>query len=134
MHLYGEILTGVDELHQQGKLVAELLIDFLSDEQTLVLVDQFYQRQSLIDIINQSSVHGHALMSGNTTDFPTLAHIGLRIENTFERCNLITTPDGGLQIRLKFIWLHLFLFFAMSFLIVSTEAAVVSPSSGVFMQ
>ena len=134
MHLYGEILTGVDELHQQGKLVAELLIDFLSDEQTFVFIDQLYQRQSLIDIVNQPAVHGHTLMSGNTTDFPTLAHIGLRIENTLEGRNLIATPDRGLQIRLKFIWLHLFLFFAMSFLIVSTEAAVVSPSSGVFMQ
>ena len=107
VHLYGQILTGVDELYQEGELVAELLIDFLSDEQSLVLVDQFNERQSLIDIINQSSVHGHTLMSGYATDFPALTHIGLRIENTLEGRNLIATPNSGLQIRLKFVWFHL---------------------------
>ena len=33
-------------------------------------------------------------------------HIWMSNENTLEWCNLIATPDGGLQIWLKFVWFH----------------------------
>jgi hypothetical protein len=46
-------------------------------------------------------------MAWHTADFPTLAHIGLGIEDAFEGRYLIASPDGGLQIRLKFVGLHL---------------------------
>ena len=45
-------------------------------------------------------------MAWYTTDFPTLTDIGLSIEDAFEGGNLIAAPDGGLQIRLKFIGFH----------------------------
>ena len=106
MHLYGEVLTGVDEFYEEWKLIAELLVDLLAYQQFLVLVDELYQRQSLIDIIHQSAIDGHALMAWHTADLPTLADIGLGIEDPFERCDLITAPDGGLQIRFEFIWFH----------------------------
>ena len=43
MHLYGQVLTGVDELDEQGELIAELLVDLLAYQQFLVLVNQFDQ-------------------------------------------------------------------------------------------
>ena len=48
MHLYGQVLTGVDELHKQGELITELLVDLLAHQQFLVLINQLYQCQTLI--------------------------------------------------------------------------------------
>ena len=106
MHLHGEVLARVDKFHEQGEVIAEFLIDFLAYKQFLVLVNQFYKRQALINIIDQAAIDSDALMSWHATDFPTLAHIGLRVENAFERCNLIAAPNGGLQIRLEFVRFH----------------------------
>ena len=107
MYLYAEVLARVDELHQQRELVAELLIDLLADEQAFVLVDELCQRQSDVDIINQSALDGTAFMSGHAADFPALADIRLSCKYALEGCNLVASPQGGLQIRFKLIWLHI---------------------------
>ena len=96
MHLNRQILAGVDKLHKQWEVVAEFLIYLLAYNQLLVFVNQFYKSQALIDIIDKTAIYCHALMSWHAADFPTLANIGLSVKNTFEWCNLITAPDGGL--------------------------------------
>ena len=107
MHLYGEVLTGVDELDEQWEFVTKLLVDLLSDEFTLVFIDELHQVQSHIDIVNQAALHSHTLMAGHATDFPRLADIGLGRINTFEGGYLIASPDGCLQIRFKLVRFHL---------------------------
>ena len=106
MHLYAKVLARVDELDEQGELIAELLIDFVADQQAFVRVDQLGQREAFIDVINQSAVDGLALMAWHTADFPALADIGLCRIDAFEWCNLVTAPDGGFQIGFELVWFH----------------------------
>ena len=102
------VLTGVDEFDEQGEVIAELFVDLLANEQLLVFVNQLDKRQSLIDIIDQTSIDSHALMAWHTADLPTLADVRLCGIDAFKRCDLVTTPDGGLQIWLEFVGFHLF--------------------------
>jgi hypothetical protein len=78
----------------------------LSYEQAFVFVNQFNERQTFVYIVNKSTVDGYTFMVWYAADFPALAHIGLGIEDAFEGRNLIASPDGGLQVRLKFVGLH----------------------------
>ena len=107
MDLNGEILTGVDELHQQRELVAILLIDLLTNKQALILVNKFGECQTYIDIIYQTALDGMAFITWYTTDFPTLTNVGLCGKNALEGRNLIASPQGRLQKRFKLIWFHL---------------------------
>ena len=106
VYLYAEVLTGVDELHQQWELIAELLIDVFAYQQSFVFVDEFNEGQTLVNIVDQATIDGYTLMTWYATDFPTLTDVGLCVENAFERCYLIATPDGGLQKRFKLIRFH----------------------------
>ena len=108
MHLYAQVLARVDELHQQREFVAELLIHLIADQETFVLVDEFGQRQPLVDVVHQSAIDGNTLMTRHTADLPTLADVRLCGIDAFKRCDLVTTPDGGLQIWLEFVGFHLF--------------------------
>ena len=117
MYLYGEVLARVDELDQQRKLIAVLLVDLLADEQSLVFVDEFGERQAHVNIVNQTALNGTALMSRYAANLPTLADIRLGGIDALERCNTIATPDGGLQIGFELIRFHILSFFHYSFLI-----------------
>ena len=107
MHLHTEVLTRVDELDQQGELVAKLLVHLVAYQQSLVLVDELRQRESLVDVVDQSAVDGYTLVTCHAADFPTLADVWLCGIDALEGCNLVASPDGGLQIRFKFIRFHL---------------------------
>ena len=107
MYLHAEVLARVDELDEQGELVAKLLIHLLPHQQSLVLVDELRQRQALVNVVHQSTIDGYALMTRHTTDFPTLTDVRLGGINALKRCYLVATPDGGLQIRFEFVWFHI---------------------------
>ena len=92
MNLYAEVLARVDELDEQRELIAEALIDLITYEQPLVLVDEHGEGQSYIHIINQSTLDGNALMAWYARDFPTLANIWLSGIDAFEWSNLVTAP------------------------------------------
>ena len=92
MNLHREVLARVDELDEQRELIAEALIDFITHEQPLVLVDELGEGQSYIHIINQSTLDGNALVAGYARDFPTLANIWLCGIDAFEWSYLVTAP------------------------------------------
>ena len=117
VYLYGEVLARVDELDEQRKLVAILLIHLLTDEQTLVLVDELGEVQTHVDIVDEAALHSHTLMTRHAADLPTFADIRLGGIDALERCNTIATPDGGLQIGFELIRFHILSFFHYSFLI-----------------
>ena len=96
MYLHGEVLTGVNELNKQRKLVAELLVYLLANEQSLVFVDEFYEGKPFVNVVYQSAVYCHTLVTGNTANLPALADIRLSGEDALEGRYLVTTPDGGL--------------------------------------
>ena len=106
MHLYAQVLARVDELDEQGELVAEALIDLVAHEQPLVLVDELRECESHIDIVDKAAFDGHAVLTGHATDLPALADVGLRGINALEWGNLISSPDGGFQDGFKLVWFH----------------------------
>ena len=92
MHLHGKVLSRVDEFHEQRKLIAEMLVNLVAHEQSFVFVDELGECEAHVDVVHQSAVDGHALVSGHAAYFPALADIGLRREYSLERRNLIATP------------------------------------------
>ena len=107
VYLHAQVLTRVDELDQQRKLVAETLIDLLSHQQAFVLVDELCEVQPHIHIIDESTFHGHTFMASHAADFPALAYIGLCRVDALERGNLVASPNSSLQIRFKLVWFHI---------------------------
>jgi hypothetical protein len=59
-----------------------------------------------VDIIDETTLHSHTFVTRHAADFPTLTDIRLGSIDALERCNAITTPDGGLQKRFKLIRFH----------------------------
>ena len=106
MHLYGEVLAGVDELNEQREGVTKLLIDTFANEQTFVLVDEFREVQPEIHIANESALDGNGLMARDARYLPRLAYIRLSRVDTFERGYLVSAPDHGAEIGSKFVGLH----------------------------
>ena len=96
MHLYGQILTRINELDKQGELIAELLIDAFAYKKSFVFVNQLGEVETEIHITDDAAFNCYGLMSGYGTDFPRLADIRLRGIYALEGRNLIATPDGGL--------------------------------------
>ena len=106
MNLYAEVLARVDELDEQRELIAEALIDLITYEQPLVLVDELRECESHIDVVDKATFDGHAVLTGHATDLPAFADVGLRGVNALEWGNLISSPDGGLQDGFKLVWFH----------------------------
>ena len=107
MHLNGEVLAGVDELDEQRELIAELLIDAVSDEKAFVLIDELGEVQTEVHISDDAAFDGYRFMSGDRTDLPGLTDIGLGGKDALERGYLVTSPDHGAEVGGKLIRFHI---------------------------
>ena len=106
VYLDGEVLARVDELNEEREGISELLIDAFAYKQPFVFIDELCEVESEVYIPDDASLDSNGLVTGYCTDLPRLTDIRLRGVNALKGGNLITTPDGGLQVRLKFIRLH----------------------------
>ena len=70
MHLYGKLLPGIDELHEQRKLVAEACIVLLAYQPLLKGIDKCVQRPAFV-----LAVCHDTLVILHAGDFPAFAYL-----------------------------------------------------------
>ena len=108
MHLYGEVLTRIDELYEQREVVAEFLIHLLAEQQPFVFLYELCEAETYIDIIYQSALYGDTLVSRHAGNLPRFADVGLCGVYALEWRYLIAAPYRGFQDRFEFVWFHSF--------------------------
>ena len=101
VNLDREVIASVDELDEQWEVVAETFVVGSTYQSTLVFFYQFAQV-----LAGFSTVGHYRFVARNVRDFPAFAYLRLFDVKTLERNNLFATPDGGLQDRIKFKWIH----------------------------
>ena len=88
MHLYTQILTGIDELDKQRKLIAKAFIIVLSHELALISAHDIIERLAC-----KIALAHHRFVIFNTGNLPTFSHIIELLAEMFERYNLVSPPD-----------------------------------------
>ena len=106
VHLDGEVLAGVDELDEERELISELLIDAVANEESFVLIDELGEVEPEVHISDDASFDGYRFMTRYGTYLPRLADVGLSCVNAFERRYLVSAPDHGAEVGLKFVGFH----------------------------
>lgn len=96
--------------------VSETFVDLLSHEFPLVFVYKLNEVQAHIDIVGNATINGYALMSRYATNLPRFSDIRLGGVDFLEWCYLISSPDGGFQIRFKFVRFHACILFRFFFI------------------
>ena len=92
VNLYGEILTGINELDEQGELIAKALVVFLADELLFLFPYQLVEALALV----RSRRHD-GLVVFHAGDLPTLSHILYFSTKVFEGDNLVASPERLFQ-------------------------------------
>lgn len=115
VYLYGEILSRVDEFYEEREFVSETFVDLLSHEFPFVFVYKLNEVQAHIDIVGNATINGYALMSRYATNLPRFSDIRLGGVDFLEWCYLISSLDGGFQIRFKFVRFHACILFRFFF-------------------
>ena len=96
MHLDGQWPSGIDELDEQWKFIAETLIVGGSHQFLFHICHDSAQRLTGI-----FSFADDGLIAGNTGDLPALSHVFEIVVEMLERDDLVATPKSLLQQRLK---------------------------------
>ena len=96
VHLDREVVACVDELHQQRKFGAETLVDGLTDERLLELVDKLRQRAARI-----SPPGDYGFVACDARELPALAAIGHGCIDALVGRYLVTAPDQGFEDRFE---------------------------------
>ena len=92
MHLNGQVLARIDELDEQGELVAEALVVVFSYQFLFHLCHQLVQFSA-----RTGTLAHQCFVVFHSADFPALPHPFLLEVEVLEGDDLIAAPEGGLQ-------------------------------------
>ena len=101
MHLDRQVLTGVDELHQQRELPSVPRIVGLADQRPPVTPDKFRQAHT-----RQRPLGHHRFASGNARQLPAFAHTPGSGGDPLEGYDPLSAPEGLFEQRSEFEWIH----------------------------
>ncbi len=96
MHLYRQILCGIDKLDKQGELVAIALIKFLTHYLPAVCRKKLGKGFTL-----ERPVGNNRLMTRHRAKFPRFTHMVALRGDSFELGNTLATPKHRFENRLE---------------------------------
>ena len=101
MHLYRKVALGINQLDEQGKVVAIAAIDIFAHQVSAIAMHQLGERQPHIRALGY-----HRLPSGHGRQFPTLADGFIVSRQSLEGHQLIATPQDRFKDAIELINLH----------------------------
>ena len=102
VHLYGQVVGGVDYLDEQRELAVISFHHALAEQFGAELSGEVGEPEPLVGTVGH-----HGLVSGNGRNLPALADAGLLFGYALVATDLVTAPDDALQIGLECYWFQI---------------------------